>query len=144
MNARGEMEVVAALIGLSLGVLTPQMYTVVILVAIVTSVITPGLLSWSLSEVEERPSDAERLERERLLKRLEIKAEGAKLLVLGGGPHAALATHMAAALANHSEASITIFRAYSAGSNGRRNDAFNQEFAKLEEVAKSGGAAHVH
>lgn len=144
MNARGGMEVLAALIGLSLGVLTPQMYTVVILVAIVTSVITPGLLSWSLSEVEERASDAERLEHARLQRRLEIKAEGAKLLVLsGGGPHAALATHMAAALANHHDASITIFRAYEAGTNGR-GDEFDKEFAKLEEVAKFGGAAHVH
>jgi Kef-type K+ transport system membrane component KefB/nucleotide-binding universal stress UspA family protein len=145
MNARGGMEVLAALIGLSLGVLTPQMYTVVILVAIVTSVITPGLLSWSLSEVEERPSDAQRQEREQLLKGLEIKAEGTKLLVLsGGGPHAALATHMAAALANHPEASITIFRAYTGNDNGRRNDAFNDEFAKLEEVARFGGAQHIH
>jgi Kef-type K+ transport system membrane component KefB len=144
MNARGGMEVVAALIGLSLGVLTPQMYTVVILVAIVTSVITPGLLSWSLSDVEERPTDAERLERERLLKRLEIKVEGAKLLVLsGGGPHASLATHMAAALANHHDASITIFRAYAGGANGR-DDTFNEEFAKLAEVAKFGGATNVH
>ena len=142
MNARGGMEVLVALIGLSLGVLTPQMYTVIILVAVVTSVITPTLLSWTLAGVDERPSDAERQERERLLSRMELKSEGAKLLVLsGGGPHAALATHVAAALAKHPEASVTIFRAFEGGKSDAT--AFNEEYARLREIAEFGGAAHV-
>jgi Kef-type K+ transport system membrane component KefB len=144
MNARGGMEVLVALIGLSLGVLTPQMYTVIILVAVVTSVITPGLLSWTLSGVDERATDTDRQERGRLLSLLELKHEGAKLLVLsGGGPHAALATHMAAALANHSDASVTIFRALIAG-NGKSASAYNEEYAKLQEIAQFGGAARVY
>ncbi len=38
---------------------------------------------------------------------------------------------------------VSRFRAYAAGAN-RRNDDFNKEFAQLEEVAKFGGAAHLH
>ncbi|MFI6338814.1 cation:proton antiporter [Streptomyces sp. NPDC050535] len=44
LNARGVVEIVVASVGLSLGVLTSASYTVVVLVAVVTSVITPPLL----------------------------------------------------------------------------------------------------
>ena len=44
MNARGVVEVVVALAGLRLGVLTTATYTIIVLVAIVTSLMTPPLL----------------------------------------------------------------------------------------------------
>lgn len=44
MNARGAMELVVALIGLSLGLLTPAMYSTIVLVAVVTSFLAPVLL----------------------------------------------------------------------------------------------------
>jgi hypothetical protein len=82
MNARGGMEIVVALIDLALGVLTPEMFTVILMVAIVTSLVAPPLLGWSLRGIPERPSDAERTERERILGKLPFIREGAKLLVL--------------------------------------------------------------
>lgn len=51
LNARGAMEIVVAAIGLSIGVLTPTMYTVVVVVAIVTSVMTPPLLRRALARL---------------------------------------------------------------------------------------------
>jgi len=44
MNARGAMELVVALIGLSLGLLTAEMYSTIVLVAVVTSFMAPLLL----------------------------------------------------------------------------------------------------
>lgn len=44
MNARGVVEVVVALAGLRLGVLTPATYTIIVLVAVVTSLMAPPLL----------------------------------------------------------------------------------------------------
>ena len=41
MNARGAMEIVVATIGLSLGILTPQMFSIIVMVAIVTSFLAP-------------------------------------------------------------------------------------------------------
>ncbi len=115
MNARGGMEIIVALIGLSLGVLTQEMYAIIVMVAIITSLMTPPLLSWMLSGVETKPEETARLEREKLLARLPFTREGAKLLVLsGGGPHAQLAAHLAAALGNHHDASITVFHATTA------------------------------
>lgn len=144
MNARGGMEIILALLGLSLGVLTPAMYTVIVAVAVVTSVITPSLLRWSLKGVGERPGDAERAERERVMARLPLRIEGAKLLVLsGGGPHAELAAHLAATLGSSSHASITIFHA-SAGNGRAAAAAFDSEFARLRAVATGSGAANVY
>ncbi|MFC7068621.1 cation:proton antiporter [Halobaculum lipolyticum] len=44
LNARGAIEIVIATVGLDLGILSPRMYTVVLLVAVITSAMTPPLL----------------------------------------------------------------------------------------------------
>lgn len=53
LNARGAMEIVVAALGLSIGILTPTIYAVVVLVAIVTSVMTPPLLRRALARLPE-------------------------------------------------------------------------------------------
>lgn len=52
MNARGVIEVIIAMVGLRLGVLSPEMYTIVILVAIVTSLMAPPVLRATMARVE--------------------------------------------------------------------------------------------
>jgi Kef-type K+ transport system membrane component KefB len=60
LNARGAMEIVVAALGLATGVLTPTIYAVIVLVAIVTSVMTPPLLRSALSRLpDDVPSQAE-------------------------------------------------------------------------------------
>lgn len=57
LNARGAMEIVVAALGLTIGVFTPTIYTVIVLVAIVTSVMTPPLLRRALSRLpDDSPS----------------------------------------------------------------------------------------
>jgi Kef-type K+ transport system membrane component KefB len=145
MNARGGMEIVVALIGLSLGVLTGEMYAIIIVVAIVTSLMTPPSLSWLLSGVKRRPEEVERLEREKILARLPFSKEGAKLLVLsGGGPHAQLAAHIAASLGNHPDASITVFRATLADSQTAVQEPSDPLFEQLKANAELSGAHTVY
>lgn len=48
LNARGAMELVVAALGLAIGILTPTIYAVIVLVAILTSVMTPPLLRRAL------------------------------------------------------------------------------------------------
>ena len=145
MNARGGMEIVVALIGLSLGVLSSEMYAIIIVVAIVTSLMTPPLLSWLLAGVERRPEEAERLEREKILARLPFSKEGAKLLVLsGGGPHAQLAAHLAATLGNHQDASITVFRAIVGEPRLEAQEQFDRLFAQLKAITEHSGARNIY
>jgi Kef-type K+ transport system membrane component KefB/nucleotide-binding universal stress UspA family protein len=64
MNARGAMEIIVATIGLSRGILTPEMYSIILMVAIVTSLMAPPLLRWTLGHVEMGDEERERLEAE--------------------------------------------------------------------------------
>jgi nucleotide-binding universal stress UspA family protein len=143
MNARGGMEIIVGLIGLSLGILTQEMYTIIIMVAIVTSVAAPPALKWSLGKVDFTRSEEERMEREKLLARLPLNREGAKLLVLsGGGQHADLTIHIAAGLASHHDASITVFRATTSESPAT-SERFNEHFARIKAIAEQSGANSV-
>ncbi|WP_460624876.1 cation:proton antiporter [Kitasatospora kifunensis] len=53
MNSRGVVEVIVAMTGLRLGVLNSETYTIVILVAIVTSLMAPPVLRFAMARVEE-------------------------------------------------------------------------------------------
>lgn len=52
LNARGVVEVIVAMVGLRLGVLGAETYTIIVLVAIVTSLMAPPLLRRALRGVE--------------------------------------------------------------------------------------------
>lgn len=53
LNARGVIEVVVAMVGLRLGILSVEVYTIVILVAIVTSLMAPPILRFAMARVEQ-------------------------------------------------------------------------------------------
>ncbi|MFI5916059.1 cation:proton antiporter [Dactylosporangium sp. NPDC051541] len=52
MNSRGVVEVIVAMVGLRLGVLSSTTYTIVVLVAIVTSLMAPPILRFAMRRVE--------------------------------------------------------------------------------------------
>ncbi|MFF5302478.1 cation:proton antiporter [Streptomyces sp. NPDC013161] len=53
MNSRGVIEIVVASVGLRLGVLTTDSYTVVVLVAVVTSLMAPPILRFATWHIEQ-------------------------------------------------------------------------------------------
>ncbi|MDG6101820.1 cation:proton antiporter [Dactylosporangium aurantiacum] len=63
MNARGVVEIVVAMAGLRLGVLNAETYTIVVLIAILTSVMAPPILRWAMRKVEHTAEETIRLER---------------------------------------------------------------------------------
>jgi Kef-type K+ transport system membrane component KefB len=52
MNARGIIEVIVAMVGLRLGVLGTDTYTIIVLVAVVTSLMAPPILRMAMKRVE--------------------------------------------------------------------------------------------
>jgi Kef-type K+ transport system membrane component KefB len=58
MNARGVVEVVVASVGLRLGVLNTASYTVIVLIAVATSVMGPPILRRAMSRVEQTEDEA--------------------------------------------------------------------------------------
>ncbi|MBS0273164.1 MAG: cation:proton antiporter [Proteobacteria bacterium] len=66
MNARGSTEVIVASIGLTLGVLTQNLYTMIVTMAVVTTMAMPPMLRWALRRLPMRPEEKERLDKEYL------------------------------------------------------------------------------
>jgi Kef-type K+ transport system membrane component KefB len=61
MNARGVVEIVVASVGLRLGVLNTAMYTVIVLMAIVSSLLAPPMLRLAMRRVEQSADERLRL-----------------------------------------------------------------------------------
>lgn len=53
MNARGVVEVVVAMVGLRLGILSDRLYTIVILLAVVTSLLAPPVLRLAMARIDD-------------------------------------------------------------------------------------------
>jgi Kef-type K+ transport system membrane component KefB/nucleotide-binding universal stress UspA family protein len=66
MNARGSTEVIVASLGLSTGLLTQDLFTLIVTMAIVTTMAMPTMLRWSLKRLPLRNKERQRLEREEL------------------------------------------------------------------------------
>ena len=64
LNARGSTEVIIASIGLSMGALSNQLYTMIVAMAVVTTMIMPPTLRWMLARVPLREEEAKRLDKE--------------------------------------------------------------------------------
>lgn len=65
MNARGSTEVIVASIGLSVGVLNETMFSVIVAMAVVTTMIMPPTLRWALARLPMRSEERHRLEQEK-------------------------------------------------------------------------------
>jgi Kef-type K+ transport system membrane component KefB/nucleotide-binding universal stress UspA family protein len=100
MNARGSTEVIVASIGLSMGALTQNLFTMIVTMAFVTTMGMPPMLRWSLSRVPLRKAERERLERE------EFEAKGfvpnleRLLLVVDESPNGKFTSHIAGLIAS--------------------------------------------
>jgi Kef-type K+ transport system membrane component KefB/nucleotide-binding universal stress UspA family protein len=66
MNARGSTEVIVASIGLSMGVLNQNLFTVIVTMAVVTTMAMPAMLRWALKRLPMRKKERVRLAREEL------------------------------------------------------------------------------
>ncbi|MGH8914985.1 MAG: cation:proton antiporter [Acidimicrobiia bacterium] len=68
LNARGAVEIIIATIGLSLGILTSEMFSIIVLMAVVTSVMAPFALRFCLARVEPEAEEERRLAKEEALR----------------------------------------------------------------------------
>jgi K+:H+ antiporter len=66
MNARGSTEVIVATLGLSSGLLSQNLFTLIVTMAIVTTTAMPVMLRWSLKRLPLRKKERLRLKREEL------------------------------------------------------------------------------
>lgn len=68
LNARGAIGIIIATIGLSLNILSQEMFSIIVLMAILTSIYAPTMLRVVLARVQPDPEELQRLKREELAK----------------------------------------------------------------------------
>jgi Kef-type K+ transport system membrane component KefB/nucleotide-binding universal stress UspA family protein len=64
LNARGSTEVIIASIGLAMGALSNQLYTMIVAMAVITTMAMPPMLRWVMARVPLGEEEAKRLENE--------------------------------------------------------------------------------
>jgi Kef-type K+ transport system membrane component KefB/nucleotide-binding universal stress UspA family protein len=69
MNARGSTEVIIATVGLSMGALSQDLFTMIVAMAVLTTTAMPPTLRWALGRIPMRKEEKQRLEREELEER---------------------------------------------------------------------------
>ncbi|MEX0845234.1 MAG: cation:proton antiporter, partial [Balneolaceae bacterium] len=66
LNARGAMEIIIATIGLRLGILSQDMFSIIVVMAMATSLMAPTALKWVLKRVKPGKEEKERLKKEEM------------------------------------------------------------------------------
>ena len=68
LNARGAIQIIIATIGLSFSIISQEIFSLIIIMAVVTSVLAPFMLRWTLSHVKLEAVEIKRLQMEEQLK----------------------------------------------------------------------------
>jgi len=119
LNARGSTEVIIASIGLSMGVLSNQLFTMIVAMAVVTTMIMPPTLRAVLARVPLREQEAERLQKEDAEEGEAVPNMERALAYLDTSPNGMLAASLAGLFAARQQTLITVLNAKLAGSPGR-------------------------
>jgi Kef-type K+ transport system membrane component KefB/nucleotide-binding universal stress UspA family protein len=107
MNARGAMGLIVATIGLSLGILNQQMFSIIVVVAVVTSFMAPIGLRLSMRFVRMTDDEARRISAEAIKSAFEPTR--LRLLVpTAAGPNAAEAAQLAFRIAQKSQNAVAL------------------------------------
>lgn len=108
MNARGSTEVIIATIGLSMGVLSRNLFSMIITMAILTTMAMPPMLRAALARLPLKKDEKERLEREEFEESGFVANLERLLLAADESPNARFASHIAGLLAGWRGLPITV------------------------------------
>jgi Kef-type K+ transport system membrane component KefB/nucleotide-binding universal stress UspA family protein len=139
MNARGSTEVIVASIGLSAGVFSRNLYTLIVGMAVLTTMAMPPMLRWALRRLPMRKAERERLEREELDARGFVPNLERLLLAVDAGANGALASRLAGAIAGSGDKPTTIIEL---GPDGWRQPARGKNNASKHKVRAAAARAN--
>ena len=135
MNARGSTEVIVATIGLSMGALNQNLFTMIVTMAVITTVAMPPTLRWALARLPMRKDEKQRLDRE------DVEAKGfvpkleRLLLVIDGSTNGKFATRIAGIIAGSNAMPTTVMHIKTDKKTGKA--AANAEKEKAREAGET-------
>jgi Kef-type K+ transport system membrane component KefB/nucleotide-binding universal stress UspA family protein len=138
MNARGSTEVIIATIGLSMGVLSQNMFSMIVTMAIVTTMAMPPMLRAALSRLPLRKEEKERLEREEAEEKGFVANLERLLLVLDESANAKFTAHVAGILAGMRGVPLTVLHV---GARAKQQEKNRGEEESHETVLKAAAKA---
>ena len=110
MNARGSTEVIVASIGLSAGVFSQNLYTLIVGMAVITTLAMPPMLRWALRRLPLGEAERQRLEREELDARGFVPNLERLLLAVDGSANGTFASRIAGAIAGSGAKPTTVIQ----------------------------------
>jgi Kef-type K+ transport system membrane component KefB/nucleotide-binding universal stress UspA family protein len=141
MNARGSTEVIIATIGLSMGMLSHDLFTMILAMAIVTTMAMPPMLRWALARLPMNAEEKARLEREEYEARGFLPNVERLLLAVDDSPNGKFAAHIPGILAGGRGRPTTVLHV-DGDDNGGIGDPGRKEAADSadtqEKVVKAG------
>jgi Kef-type K+ transport system membrane component KefB/nucleotide-binding universal stress UspA family protein len=108
MNARGSTEVIVATIGLSMGALSQNLFSMIVAMAITTTMAMPPMLRYALARVPMRKAERERLEREEMEAKGFVPKLERLLLAVDHSPNGKLTARIAGLVAAQRGIPITV------------------------------------
>ena len=136
MNARGSTEVIVATIGLSMGALSQDLYTMIIAMAVVTTMAMPPMLRWALSRVPLRKAEKKRLEREAMEAKEFVPNLERLLLAVDNGPNGQFTSHIAGLVAGSRGMPITVLPLDGANQKPSENKEAEREHV-IDEIIRA-------
>lgn len=108
-NARGAMGLIVGILGFSLGLLTVNMFSIIVVMSLATTAMAPFLLRWSLKKIQADTAEMERLEREEKQAKSFITKIRRVLLPVKRGSNKQLSSRLMVALGQHHPIETTSF-----------------------------------
>jgi K+:H+ antiporter len=140
MNARGSTEVIVATIGLSMGALSQNLFTMIVAMAVVTTMAMPPMLRWALARVPMGKGEKERLEREEFEARGFVSNLERLLLAVDDSANGKFAERLAGLLAGSRGMPMTVLPVSRTGRN-KAEDKDKRKPQDAEERDRAGRAA---
>ncbi|HZL29460.1 MAG TPA: cation:proton antiporter [Pseudolabrys sp.] len=135
MNARGSTEVIVATIGLSMGALNQNLFTMIVAVAVLTTMAMPPTLRWALSRIPMGKDEKQRLEREELEERGFLPKLERLLLAIDDSTNGTFATRIAGILAGTNGMPTTVMQIKTDKKTGKK--AADAEKEKAEAAGET-------
>ena len=130
LNARGSTEVIIASIGLTMGALSNQLYTMIVAMAVITTMVMPPTLRWMLARVPLREEEAKRLDREAAEERESVPRMERALVYVDDSLNGKLAARLAGTFGAQQQVMMTVMEHRTAPHDERNPTSAGQYVAK--------------
>jgi Kef-type K+ transport system membrane component KefB len=131
LNARGSTEVIIASIGLAMGALSKELYTMIVAMAVVTTMVMPPMLRWVMAKVPIGEDEAKRLDQEEAELAQSLPKMERALVYVDESPNGRLAARLAGLFAARQQVLTTVL------------DANGKKVADKQDPSEGGTGEHL-